>query len=60
MAETFYCSTHTIALQVDDNKNRIFQTPQGSWARLPRCKLLMLNPVVEGEYSDCKIVKQES
>lgn len=52
------CTTHNILLTVEGDK-RIFETPPSSIRGLPPCKLLIMNPVVEGEVGNCQIEKEE-
>lgn len=59
MNKIFRCKTHNIVLRIDDKGNRHFDTPPGSWGGLPRCQILLLNPVTEGKFGDCEIVKEK-
>lgn len=50
------CKTHQVKFIPVEKR---FETPQGSLARFPPCKMFTMKEIKPGRYGECEIVKEE-
>jgi hypothetical protein len=52
----YCCETHKIKLTITEDR-RSFDTPPGSWAGMPQCRLMLMVTPQEGTFGQCVIKK---